>query len=68
MDIELTANMELIIDVFNINGQKLNQQKVNLGKGSHVLTLNSADLPGGVYLLSIISRDRKIIETRKFIK
>lgn len=66
--IELDDKTELMIDIFSMNGQKVNQQKIRLNKGSHKLLFNGSILPHGVYMLSIISEDRKIIETRKFIK
>jgi len=68
VDIQLDDNADLMIDIFNISGQKIKGQKINLNKGSHILSFNSEILPHGVYLLSIISGDRKIIETRKFVK
>ncbi len=68
LDIQLDDNAVLMIDIFNISGQKVKGQKINLNKGSHILSFNSDVLPHGVYLLSIISGDRKIIETRKFVK
>ena len=68
VDIKLDNNAVLMIDIFNISGQKVKEQKINLNKGSHILSFNSDVLPHGVYLLSIISGDRKIIETRKFVK
>ncbi len=68
MDIQLDDNADLMIDIFNISGQKIKGQKINLNKGSHILSFNSEILPHGVYLLSIISGDKKIIETRKFVK
>ena len=61
-------NADLMIDIFNISGQKVKAQKINLNKGSHILSFDSTVLPHGVYLISITSGDRKIIETRKFVK
>jgi len=68
VDIQLEDNAVLMIDIFNISGQKVKGQKINLNKGSHILSFDSDVLPHGVYLISIISGDRKIIETRKFVK
>ncbi len=68
VDIKLDDNAVLMIDIFNISGQKVKEQIVNLNKGSHILSFNCDVLPHGVYLFSLISEDRKIIETRKFVK
>jgi len=68
VDIQLDDNADLLINIFNINGQKVKEQQLNLNKGSHTLSFNGDVLPHGVYLVLITSGDRKIIETRKFVK
>jgi hypothetical protein len=68
LDIKLDNNTILIVDIFNISGQKVKEQKIKLNRGSHILSFDSNVLPHGVYFISISSKNRNIIETRKFIK
>ena len=68
LNVDLVLGTKLKIDVFNVNGHRVLGKKIVLSKGTHIINLDVAILPKGVYLLTIVSGDEKIIETRKFIK
>ncbi|MCD4746850.1 MAG: PKD domain-containing protein [Bacteroidales bacterium] len=65
--INLISSSGFIFKISNIVGQQILIYNKNLNQGEHIITLSVNSLPGGVYILSVISSDG-ISEQRKFIK
>lgn len=64
---ELQSNSDVTVQVFNLNGQLVNQvQENNMVAGSNVITLETAQLPKGTYIVRLTAGEK--VETTKFIK
>jgi hypothetical protein len=55
---------DAVVEVFNLNGQRVLAQSVSLEAGAQELNFNVADLANGVYTVKIALSDR--IETLRF--
>ena len=64
---ELEDASEALITVYNLQGQKLMNQAVNLAKGFNQTVLNVRQLNEGTYLINVIS-EGKVLTTQRFTK
>ena len=56
------------LKVFNVFGQMMNNESMNLSKGQHTIDLNATDFANGQYFLSITDNHKGISYETKFIK
>ena len=63
-DTQKTPNIAIQVQIVNLAGQVLYNQKAAYGSGN----INTANLPRGLYILTITSSDRKYKFIRKFNK
>jgi len=68
LEIELAYSSDLIIEVYTLLGQKINERSFSLPDGKHTIVIPVNDLPKGIYFLHISSADYKFSDVRKFIK
>jgi hypothetical protein len=70
LNIELSLGSidEFIIDISNIVGQQIKENRVSLNKGKNNIVIPVSDLPAGLYILTITSTDKKYMGMVKFIK
>jgi len=54
------------LNVFNTNGQLVQNQTANLTAGKHQLEVNTADLAAGIYHLQLTDGER--VKTVKMLK
>ena len=68
IDIFIDESPEFWIEVYNLKGSKIYQEKyTDIFYGSRKI-LNVQDLPKGLYFLKIYSTNGRIIEKNKFVK
>ncbi len=68
IEVDVDHNSEISVTVYSVTGQKLIEQKNRVQSGSNIITINSAFLPRGSYLLSVSSNKTKSFVYRKFVK
>src|SRR5690606_22561207 len=63
---ELTGRTDVKVTVYTINGRKVKEiNPGSLGKGNHILSLGSNDLPSGTYFVDMQAGESR--KTAKFI-
>ncbi len=62
---EETQDRQILIEIFNLLGQKLTTLKANTKDG--LLTIDSSDLKNGTYIISLKENEKRM-EVQKFIK
>jgi hypothetical protein len=69
MDIIVAEDqLELNLNVTNLVGQMMKDQKLDLFKGKNTVELNAKDYAQGMYLIHLINSSKDINLEQKFIK
>lgn len=68
VDIEVTENNTLTIEVFSFNGNLVSAKKHQLEKGKNTINTDIALLPNGLYVVKFTNPSTNVIETKKIFK
>ncbi|MCB0840753.1 MAG: T9SS type A sorting domain-containing protein, partial [Bacteroidetes bacterium] len=66
LELEGLSAGELIINLYNLNGELVKQHSVQTLGGTHTETINLLDLPAGMYIVRV--RNGDMIRTEKVVK
>lgn len=65
---QAASEQKIVLNVFNVIGQDMQQQTINLMPGIHTLELNATDYASGVYILNVTNTSNGNRLQTKFIK
>jgi hypothetical protein len=56
-----TKEQQIYVEIFDVNGKKILQEKVSLLQGDNIKLLNISSLSTGVYFFRVFGRSKKIM-------
>jgi hypothetical protein len=65
---QAATEQKIVLNVYNVIGQDMNQQTVNLMPGIHTLELNATDYAAGIYILNVVNTSNGNRLQTKFVK
>ncbi|MGZ4059369.1 MAG: T9SS type A sorting domain-containing protein, partial [Bacteroidia bacterium] len=68
LDISLSSDSDILLEVFNISGQKVIAKKYSLIKGVNSFITNVSELKAGTYFIKISGSNFSNIKSKVFIK
>jgi hypothetical protein len=66
LELEGLSAGELIINLYNLNGELIKQHNTQTPGGSNMITMSLLDLPAGMYIVRVYNGE--VVRTQKIVK